>query len=97
MRSTIFRKVSIERLSSPEQLDQLMQVTTTKSWVALCALGSLLIAALFWGFFGSIPTRVQGMGVLMRTGGVYDVVPLSSGQITEVNSSRLPVAPSVSS
>ncbi len=85
MRKNVFRKVSIERLSSPEQLDQLMQVTTPRSWVALFALCGLLAAAVFWGVFGTIPTRVQGMGVLIKTGGVYDVVPLSSGQITDIS------------
>ena len=34
----IFRKVALERLSSPEQLDQLLQVTDPKGWMALGAL-----------------------------------------------------------
>ena len=38
----IFRKVALERLSSPEQLDQLMQVTSPKGWLALAGLGALL-------------------------------------------------------
>jgi HlyD family secretion protein len=84
MRKSVFRKVSIERLSSPEQLDQLMQVTTSRGWIALAAMGGLLMAAVIWGFFGNVPTRVQGMGVLIRTGGVYDIVPLASGQMTDI-------------
>jgi len=84
-KKNIFRKSSLERLSSPEQLDQLMQVTTPKSWIALCSLCGLLVLTVFWGIFGTVPTRVQGMGVLIKTGGVYDVVPLSSGQITDIS------------
>ncbi len=39
-RAVIFRKVALERLSSPEQLDQLLQVTDPKGWLALGALGA---------------------------------------------------------
>jgi HlyD family secretion protein len=84
MAKNIFRKVSIERLSSPEQLDQLMQVTSARSWIAIVALCGLLLTAVGWSIYGSIPTRVQGTGVLIKTGGVYDVVPRSGGQVTDV-------------
>ena len=39
----IFRQAALDRLSSPEQLDQLMQVTTPKSWMALVAFIVLLL------------------------------------------------------
>lgn len=80
----IFRKVALERLSSPEQLDQLMEVTSPKGWLALIALGSLLLAALTWGVFGSIPTETTGEGILIRQGGVSNVVSAESGQVEEI-------------
>lgn len=80
----IFRKVALERLSSPEQLDQLMQVTTPKGWLALAAVGVLLAAAGVWGFVGSIPTEAAGAGILLRRGGVTDLVTPGQGQIEEV-------------
>lgn len=80
----IFRKVALERLSSPEQLDQLMEVTSPKGWLALMALGSLLVAALAWGVFGSIPTETSGEGILIRQGGVSNVVSAESGQVEEI-------------
>ena len=46
---SVFRKVSLDRLASPEQLDQLMQITTPKGWVALLALSVLLLTAIVWG------------------------------------------------
>lgn len=78
----IFRKVALERLSSPEELDQLMQVTTSKGWLALLSLGILLAAALVWGFFGRIPTTVDAQGVLLRAEGVYNVPAVTAGQVT---------------
>lgn len=84
-KENIFRKKSIEELSSPEQLDQLMQVTTTKGWIALLTFCVLLGGSVFWGFIGRVPTRVQGTGVIIKTGGIYDVMPLASGQVTEIS------------
>ncbi|MBW2557692.1 MAG: NHLP bacteriocin system secretion protein [Deltaproteobacteria bacterium] len=81
MSGQIFRKVALERLSSPEQLDQLMKITTPKGWVALIALIGLLICAVFWGFLGIIPDRVTGQGILMKSGGVYAIVPDTSGRV----------------
>lgn len=80
----IFRKVALERLSSPEQLDQLLQVTSPKSWLSLVALGVVLSAAVTWGFVGSIPTVASGEGILLRQGGVSDLVATGQGQVEEV-------------
>lgn len=84
MKANVFRKVSIDRLSSPEQLDQIMQVTTAKGWIALATLFGLLAAIVVWGFYGSVPTNVRAMGVLIKSGGVYDIVPRASGLIADV-------------
>jgi HlyD family secretion protein len=80
----IFRKVALERLSSPEQLDQLLQVTDAKGWLALAALAALLVAALGWGIFGTVPTEASGASVLIRSGGVSEVVSTGSGQVEQV-------------
>lgn len=80
----IFRKVALERLSSPEQLDQLMQVTNPKGWLALAALGALLLTGLAWGVFGSIPTEAMGEGILIRRGGVSNLVAAENGQVEDI-------------
>jgi HlyD family secretion protein len=80
----IFRKVALERLSSPEQLDQLLQVTSPQGWLALGALGALLLVSLGWGVWGSIPTEASGSGILLRQGGVSDVVTAATGQMDEI-------------
>ena len=70
MQKPIFRQAALERLSSPEQLDQLMQVTTPKGWLALIALAGLLVTAVVLGFVGSIPVTVTGQCILLNSGGV---------------------------
>jgi HlyD family secretion protein len=77
--SQIYRKVSLERLSSPEQLDQALRIAGTKGWVALAAICILLLAALTWGFVGSITTSAIGQGILIRQGGVLNVVTRGEG------------------
>lgn len=80
----IFRKVALERLSSPEQLDQLMQVTNPRGWLALGAFGAMLVAALAWAVLGSIPTDATGEGILLRQGGVSNLVAAEPGQVEEL-------------
>jgi HlyD family secretion protein len=83
--SEIFRKVSIERLSSPEQLDQLLKVNSTRSWAALLAVLVLVALAVVWAFQGSIATTAPGQGVIVRTGGVLNVVSSGSGVVASLS------------
>jgi HlyD family secretion protein len=80
----IFRKVALDRLSSPEQLDTVMQITRPRSWIALGGLLLLLVTVGIWGFFGSIPTKVQAQGVLIKQGGVFDAFSSGPGPIKEI-------------
>lgn len=82
--SKIFRKVALERLSSPEQLDQLLQVTSPTGWLALAAVGALLLVSILWGVYGSIPTEASGAGILLRRGGVSDLVATGEGQVEKL-------------
>ena len=50
----LFRQKSIDRVSSPEKLDDYIRVTTPSVWIALIAMILLLAGALFWGIFGEI-------------------------------------------
>ena len=73
MQRSIFRKVALDRLSSPEQLDQLLRVTDRRGWLALTAIGMLLVIAVAWGILGSVSSKVTGEGLLMRRGGMRTV------------------------
>jgi len=80
----LFRAVSLERLSSPDQLDQLMRVTSLREWIAALALILVIALAIVWGFLGSIPTQVQGQAVFVRSGGLAAVVADSAGRVSDV-------------
>ncbi len=85
MDTGIFRKAALDRLSSPEQLDMVMRVTRARSWLALGALFLVLSVVVVWGYTGEIPTKVNGQGVIVRTGTVLNVVTLGAGMVTEIN------------
>jgi HlyD family secretion protein len=84
MAQELFRKSALEKLSSPEQLDQLFTLADPKSWVALAALMGMLAAVVLWGIFGTVPTKIGGQGILIRNGGVFDVVATGSGILKEM-------------
>ncbi len=82
--SKVFRKVALDRLSSPEQLDHQIRLIPPVGWIAVAALGVLIAGALFWGFLGSISKKVGGSGVLMYGSGITNVVAQTSGMLTDI-------------
>jgi HlyD family secretion protein len=77
----LFRKAALDRLSSPERLDMLMQVTSPNGWIALWTVGAILVGVLLWGIFGSVPTRVDGDGILIQGGTLREVRANGDGDI----------------
>ena len=62
---SLFRQEALERLSSPERLDQLMQIVSPRSWLPLGAAGLIVGVALLWSFLGRIPIHSVGEGILV--------------------------------
>jgi HlyD family secretion protein len=80
----IFRAKSLARLSSPEQLDRLTQVTSPMGWVALTVTCALMVAVVLWGLFGSLETKVSGPGMIVHRKGQLPITSVGSGEVTEV-------------
>jgi len=85
-----FRKKAIERLASPEQLDQLLQVTSPATWLSFLSIAVLLVVAIAWSFFGQIPQKTNGIGILMPQGdprgfSLQEISALKAGLITELS------------
>ena len=51
---SIFREKSIERVSSPEELNDYIRVTTPSVWLVLAATVILLLGMLAWSIFGTV-------------------------------------------
>lgn len=82
-----FRKAALEHASSsPEQLNQLIRITSANVWIFAVVLYAVLIAIVLWGFFGSIAIRVEGQGILLaEKGGIYSAIsPEGSGHVIAI-------------
>ncbi|MCK9224445.1 MAG: NHLP bacteriocin system secretion protein [Candidatus Muirbacterium halophilum] len=84
MNNNLFRKKALDKLQSPEQLDQLMTVTSPAGWIALLAIGVFVIIITIWSFYGELPQRVTGKGMLIKSGGLYSITHVASGKVTDV-------------
>lgn len=84
MTDPIFRQEALDRLSSPERLNETMEVTSPSGWIALVTTIALFAGLIAWGFLGRIPMTVDGKGVLLRPGAMKGVVALTSGQVVDV-------------
>ena len=71
-------------MSSPDQLDQLVRVTSTRSWIALLGVLLILATAAVWGFKGRLATKAEGKGVVVRAGNLLTVSALAQGQVIKV-------------
>jgi len=76
-----FRRESLERLSSPERLDQLLRIVDRRSWLPLLALSILVLIGLLWAIFGQIPVNVHGKGILVRPRGFAVLQAPGSGYL----------------
>lgn len=57
MDTKLFRKSSIDRVTSPEQLNEYIKVVRPGVWVLLAAIIVLLLGFVLWGIFGTVEIR----------------------------------------
>lgn len=63
--SNLFRKKSMDRISSPEQLNEYIRVSTPSVWLLLAAIVILLAGVCVWGVLGHMDTTLP---VVIRAG-----------------------------
>lgn len=63
MENQLFRKKSLERLSSPEELNDYLHVTNPAIWSVLAAVILLLAGLLIWSSFTAIESSAAGTAV----------------------------------
>lgn len=55
-KETIFRQKSIDKVSSPEQLDSYLKVTSPSVWLVLIGIIIIMVGAISWGALGKLKT-----------------------------------------
>lgn len=82
---SLYREKALKKLSSPEQLDQLITVVNPRGWLALMAVGLIVVVFVFWLFYGSIPITIDGDGIMTTPGGIKKVIAEESGILKNIS------------
>ncbi|MEO1347957.1 MAG: NHLP bacteriocin system secretion protein [Cyanobacteria bacterium J06635_15] len=81
----LFRQKALERLSSPERLDQAVRVIRTQDWLPLAILGALVIAGGLWSVMGRLSMTVTGEGILINPRRATQFQSPIAGQLESLN------------
>lgn len=82
---SLFRRSALEKMSSPERLDEAMTAASPRHWIAFLSAFIIVAGAVAWGFLGSIPTRLHAQGILLSYGGeIFSATSEGDGLLTEV-------------
>lgn len=79
--STVFRKKTLDRISSPEQLTDYLRVTNPGTWVVLVAVILLLTGIFAWAAVGTLETKAD-VKVIVENHTVQ-VVPIGAETLAE--------------
>ena len=92
---SVFRKKTLERISSPEQLTDYLRITNPGVWVVMSAIIFLLLGLFFWTMTGTLQTKVDvKVNVENRTA---TIIPVSSDTLVadmplQINSNEYVIA-----
>lgn len=80
----LFRKGALDKLQSPDRLNEMVQITSKKGWFAFAGISGLIVIGLIWCVFGRIPEVVKGNGMLLKQDGITDIIVSGSGIISKI-------------
>ncbi len=60
----IFRQKSLDKIASPEQLNDYITVTTPGVWMLMVAVILILVGALVWGSMAELSTTLKAPGIV---------------------------------
>ena len=78
MENQVFRQKSVERISSPEQLQDYMRVTTPGVWMVLAAVILLLAGIILSSALVNVESKITEQGTVTEDSSMLDIMlPLS--------------------
>ena len=81
----IYRKTALDKISSPEQLDKSLKITSPLSWLVLIGLTLIVVVVIIWSIVGRIPETITTQGILVEPNGVCSIFAKESGTVVEVS------------
>lgn len=80
----LYRKASLERMSSPEQLDKTLKITSPLSWFALLGVTIIIVVTIIWSIVGTIPETITTNGIIVSPVSTNSVYTEESGIVKSV-------------
>ncbi len=80
----LYRKAALDRISSPDQLDKAISITSPASWLMLIGITLILAVVIVWSIIGNIPTTVSGPGIISSPVGTNAIYTNDSGKVITV-------------
>lgn len=80
----LYRKSALEKISSPEQLDKTLTVTSPLSWLVLVGITLIIAATIVWGFLGTIPMSITVQGIIASPDSTNAIYSGESGTVMSV-------------
>ncbi len=80
----LFRPAALQNVGAPDQLHVLCPVTPPRTWIALAACTVVIGSGLWWSASVTIPLTVRGQGILLKSGGVLEVVSNDGGRVADI-------------
>lgn len=82
---SIFRPTALESYSGTRQFEQSFQPIRYQRWMVLASIAALILGALIWFFFGSIPIEAQGVGIVLNAEGLSNIESAFSGVVKSLS------------
>lgn len=82
MSKPLFKKSSMDRVSSPEQLHDYVKVANPGLWMVISAIVILLVGVILWGFIGRIDTT---MSTAIVTEGGASVIYVGESAVEKID------------
>jgi len=80
----LYRKAALERISSPEQLDKVLKITSPFSWLSLVGIALMTVAAVIWSVMGTIPETITANGIIVSPVSTNAVYASEMGEVTYI-------------
>lgn len=80
----IYRKASLDRLASPEQLDKMIRIASPSLWIAVAGAVLVVVSVLGWAIFGSLPENASVNGIYMSDTSVRSAYASYGGTVEEL-------------
>lgn len=63
MRDGLFRKTSLDKVSSPEEINNYVKTVNPSAWIIFISIALLLAGAVLWGFWGTVYVTLESVAV----------------------------------